>query len=87
MKMTSESQRRTLVVTSRLEVTIMCIFIIIKQYRDQIANIRWIIEKAREFQKNIYFCLFGLGMRNKAGQRLIEFCQENALVIANTLST
>ena len=25
--------------------------------RDQIANICWIIEKAREFQKNIYFCL------------------------------
>ena len=24
--------------------------------RDQIANIRWNIEKAREFQKNIYFC-------------------------------
>ena len=24
--------------------------------RDQIANIRWIIAKAREFQKNIYFC-------------------------------
>ena len=24
---------------------------------DQIINIRWIIEKAREFQKNIYFCL------------------------------
>ena len=24
--------------------------------REQIANIRWIIEKAREFQKNIYFC-------------------------------
>ena len=24
--------------------------------RDQIANIPWIIEKAREFQKNIYFC-------------------------------
>ena len=24
--------------------------------RDQIANIQWIIEKAREFQKNIYFC-------------------------------
>ena len=24
--------------------------------RNQIANIRWIIEKAREFQKNIYFC-------------------------------
>ena len=28
---------------------------------------------------------FGLGTRNEAGQRLIEFCQENALVIANTL--
>ena len=24
--------------------------------RDQIANIRWILEKARELQKNIYFC-------------------------------
>ena len=28
---------------------------------------------------------FRLGMRNEAGQRLTEFCQENALVIANTL--
>ena len=28
---------------------------------------------------------FGLGIRNEAGQRLIEFCQENALVIANSL--
>ena len=28
---------------------------------------------------------FGLGIRNEAGQRLIEFCQGNALVIANTL--
>ena len=27
-----------------------------KGTRDQIANIRWIMEKAREFQKNIYFC-------------------------------
>ena len=27
----------------------------------------------------------GLGIQNEAGQRLIEFCQENALVIANTL--
>ena len=24
--------------------------------RDQIANIRWVMEKAREFQENIYFC-------------------------------
>ena len=28
---------------------------------------------------------FGLGVQNEAGQRLIEFCQENPLVIANTL--
>ena len=28
---------------------------------------------------------FGLGVQNEAGQRLVEFCQENALVIANTL--
>ena len=28
---------------------------------------------------------FGLGMQNEAGQRLIEFCQENTLLIANTL--
>ena len=28
---------------------------------------------------------FGLGVQNVAGQRLMEFCQENALVIANTL--
>ena len=26
--------------------------------RDQIANIHWVMEKAREFQKNIYFCFF-----------------------------
>ena len=28
---------------------------------------------------------FGLGVQNKAGKRLIEFCQENSLIIANTL--
>ena len=28
---------------------------------------------------------FGLGVQNEPGQRLIEFCQENALIIANTL--
>ena len=27
-----------------------------RRTRDHIANIRWIMEKAREFQKNIYFC-------------------------------
>ena len=28
-----------------------------RRTRDQIANIRWIMEKASEFQKNIYFCI------------------------------
>ena len=28
---------------------------------------------------------FGFEVQNKAGQKLIEFCQENALIIANTL--
>ena len=31
-----------------------------KGTRDQLANIRWIMEKAREFQKNIYFCFISL---------------------------
>ena len=31
-------------------------FLLLKVFRNQIANICWIIEKAREFQKNIYFC-------------------------------
>ena len=30
-----------------------------RRTRDQIANICWTIEKAREFQKNIYFCFIG----------------------------
>jgi len=39
--------------------------------RDQIANTHWIIEKARELQKNIYFCFiyyaktFDFGVHNK----------------------
>ena len=32
-----------------------------RETRDQIANIRWIMEKAREFQKNIYFCFINYG--------------------------
>ena len=30
-----------------------------RRTRDQIANIHWIVEKAREFQENIYFCFIG----------------------------
>ena len=46
--------------------------------RDQIANIRWIIEKARQFQKNIYFCFidyakaFDCVDHNKLGKILQE---------------
>ena len=46
--------------------------------RDQIANIRWIIEKAREFQKNVYFCFidyvkaFGCVDHNKLWKILKE---------------
>ena len=46
--------------------------------RDQTANIRWIIEKAREFQKNIYFCfidyikVFGCVDHNKLWKILQE---------------
>ena len=37
--------------------------------RDQIANITWIIEKAREFQKNIYFCFIDYKYINKVRKR------------------
>ena len=46
--------------------------------RDQIANIHWIIEKAREFQRNIYFCFidyakaFDCVDHNKLGKILKE---------------
>ena len=46
--------------------------------RDQIANIHWIIEKAREFQRNIYFCFidyakdFDCVVRNKLWKILKE---------------
>ena len=46
--------------------------------KDQIANIRWIMEKAREFQKNIYFCFidcakgFGCVDHNKLWKILRE---------------
>ena len=57
--------------------------------RDQIANIRWIIEKAREFQKNIYFCFIDYAkifdcvdhnkLKNSSGggkTRALDLCPE-----------
>ena len=38
------------------------------------------------FNSTYKYHKFGLGVQNKAGQRLTEFCQENALVIASTSS-
>ena len=38
-------------------------------------------------QKSTKSTKLGLGIQKEAGQRLIEFCQDNALVIANTLNT
>ena len=49
-----------------------------RETRDQIANIRWIVEKAREFQKNIYFWFidymkaFGCVDHNNCGKFLKE---------------
>ena len=41
--------------------------------RDQIANILWIIEKAREFQKNIYFCFIDYAKATDYGsQQTVE---------------
>ena len=40
--------------------------------RDQIANIRWIMEKAREFQKNIYFCFIDYAKAFDLGHNKLE---------------
>ena len=42
-----------------------------KGTRDQIANIRWIMENAREFQKNIYFCFIDYA---KASECVDQIC-------------
>ena len=46
--------------------------------RDQIANIRWIIQKAREFQKNIYFCFidYAKAFDHVDHNKLWKFLQE-----------
>ena len=41
--------------------------------RDQIANIRWIMEKAREFEKNIYFCFIDYAKAfDRGSQQIVE---------------
>ena len=53
--------------------------------RDVLLNIGDWNAKGRNQETHGVTGKFGLGVQNEAGQRLIEFCQENALVIANTL--
>ena len=46
--------------------------------KDQIANISWIIEKAREFQKNIYFCFIDYGFAIDCGlQQTVEHSERD----------
>ena len=40
----------------KVDVVYVCNGTLLNTRRMQIANIRWVMEKAREFQKNIYFC-------------------------------
>ena len=51
------------------------------RFQQTTLNVRW----GRGMVSKILTGKFGLGIRNEAGQRLTEFCQENALVITNTL--
>ena len=60
--------------------------------RDHIANIHWIIEKEREFQKNIYFCFIdyakGFGLINEAVDVFLE-CScffDDSLDVGNLIS-
>ena len=43
-----------------------------RETRDQIANICWIIKKAREFQKNIYFCFIDYTKTLCGSQQIVE---------------
>ena len=54
-----------------------------KETRDQIANIHWIIEKSREFQKNIYFCFIDYA---KAFDYVDHNKLENSERVGNTRS-
>ena len=44
----------------------------VRRTRDQIANTRWIIKKAREFQKHIYFCLLTMPNPLYGSQQTVE---------------
>ena len=48
--------------------------------RDQIANIHWVIEKAREFQKNIYFCFIDYAKAFVDHNKLWKILQEMGIL-------
>ena len=52
--------------------------------RDQIANIHWIIEKAREFQKNVYFCFTDYAKAFDCGKTPSQQTVENSERDGNT---
>ena len=45
-----------------------------RETREQIVNIRWIIEKAKEFQKNIYFCFIDYAKNLCVDHNCGKFC-------------
>ena len=47
--------------------------------RDQIANIHWVIEKAREFQKNIYFCFIDYSKASVDHNKLWKILREKGI--------
>ena len=52
--------------------------------RDQIANIHWVIEKAREFQKNVYFCFTDYAKAFDCGKTPSQQTVENSERDGNT---
>ena len=77
------------ILQARLQQYMNCELPYVQGTRDQIANIHWIIEKAREFQKNIYFCFidytkaFDSGDHNNIGVVPKEFFTLKALILSS----
>ena len=62
-----------------------------RRTRDQITNVRWVIEKAREFQKNVYFCFIDYAKaldsvhHNKLGEILKEIIPDHLTYLLRNL--
>ena len=53
-----------------------------KGTRDQIASIHWVVKKAREFQKNIYFCLIDCAFDCVDHNKLWEILKEMGIPVS-----